>query len=183
MDILSANQMMWTAFTVGHITPVIFSLMYYYSIISKEVIFFYFLGVLVGLTWEIPFALAGKSFHLILIDWPINLPLARNIAYSFIDGLIFIIGVYLAKVFLKNKNFLYSFNTKALLIMIIWGSFSEFLVDLNGNGKLWFFIENWYNPIFITINGNGLTIIPQLIWFIAPIIYYLSILKCLSKKI
>ncbi len=47
--------------------------------------------------------------------------------------------------------------------MIIWGSISEFLVDLNGNGKLWLFIDNWYNPVFITINGNGLTIIPQLI--------------------
>ena len=71
----------------------------------------------------------------------------------------------------------------ALLIMIIWGSFSEFLVDLNGNGKLWLFIENWYNPVFITINDNGLTIIPQLIWFVAPIIYYFTVLKCLSKKI
>ena len=71
----------------------------------------------------------------------------------------------------------------ALLIMIIWGSFSEFLVDLNGNGKLWLFIENWYNPVFITINDNGLTIIPQLIWFVAPILYYFTVLKCLSKKI
>ena len=135
----------------------------------------------VGLSWEIPFALAGKSFHLILIDWPIDLPLVRNITYSFIDGLIFIVGVFLAKKFLKTNDFLYRFNSKALFIMIFWGSFSEFLVDLNGNGKLWLFIENWYNPVFITINGNGLTIIPQLIWFIAPIVYYFLILKFQSK--
>jgi hypothetical protein len=105
----------------------------------------------------------------------------RNIAYSFIDGLIFIIGVYLSKLILKNSDFLYKFNSNALVIMILWGSFSEFLVDLNGNGKLWLFIDNWYNPVFVTINGNGLTIIPQLIWFIAPIVYYLSILKYLSN--
>ena len=61
--------------------------------------------------------------------------------------------------------------------MIIWGSFSEFLVDLNGNGKLWQFIDNWYNPVFVTINGNNLTIIPQLIWFVAPIVYYVVILN------
>ena len=144
--------------------------------ISVELLNLYFLGVFVGLSWEIPFALAGKSFHLILIDWPIDLPLVRNITYSFIDGLIFIVGVFLAKKFLKTNDFLYRFNSKALFIMIFWGSFSEFLVDLNGIGKLWLFIENWYNPVFITINGNGLTIIPQLIWFVAPIVYYLSLI-------
>ena len=66
--------------------------------------------------------------------------------------------------------------------MIIWGSVSEFLVDLNGNGKLWLFIDNWYNPVFITINGNGLTIIHQLICFIAPIVYYLVILNDISEN-
>ena len=183
MDILSANQMMWVAFVIGHTAPLVFIALYYFKYISREIFSLYFLGVLVGLTWEIPFSLAGKSFHLILIDWPIDLPLVRNITYSFIDGLIFLAGVFLAKAFLKNKQFLYNYNSTALFIMIIWGSFSEFLVDLNGNGKLWLFIENWYNPVFITINDNGLTIIPQLIWFVAPILYYLTVLKCLSKKI
>ena len=163
MDLFSANQLMWAAFIVGNSAPVIFFILYYYQKITAELFKLYFFGVLVGLTWEIPFALAGKTFHLILIDWPINLPLVRNISYSFIDGLIFIVGIFLAKAFLKNKEFLYTFNSTALLIMIIWGSISEFLVDLNGNGKLWLFIDNWYNPVFITINGNGLTIIPQLL--------------------
>mgnify|MGYP001328040777 FL=1 len=177
MDLFSANQLMWAAFIIGNSAPFFFIIFYKAQKISSELFTLYFLGVLVGLTWEIPFSLAGKSFHLILIDWPIDLPLVRNITYSFIDGLIFIVGILLAKVFLKNKNFLYKFNFKALSIMVIWGSVSEFLVDLNGNGKLWLFIDNWYNPVFITINGNGLTIIPQLIWFLAPIVYYFVILN------
>tara|TARA_X000000368_G_scaffold1228_1_gene977 strand:- start:734 stop:1285 length:552 start_codon:yes stop_codon:yes gene_type:complete len=181
MDLFSANQLMWAAFIVGNSAPLLFILLNRAKKISNEFFNLYFLGVLVGLTWEIPFALAGKSFHLILIDWPIDLPLARNITYSFIDGLIFIVGVLLAKFFLKSNDFLHRFNSTALLIMILWGSFSEFLVDLNGNGKLWLFMENWYNPVFIIINGNGLTIIPQLIWFFAPIVYYFSILKFQSK--
>jgi hypothetical protein len=183
MDLFSANQLMWAAFIIGNSAPLFFIVLYKTQKISRELFNLYFLGVLVGLTWEIPFALAGKSFHLILIDWPIDLPLVRNITYSFIDGLIFVAGVFLAKAFLKNKQFLYNYSSTALLIMILWGSFSEFLVDLNGNGKLWLFIENWYNPVFITINDNGLTIIPQLIWFVAPILYYFTVLKCLSKKI
>ena len=183
MDLFTANQLMWAAFIIGNSAPLLFIILLKTEKISREFFNLYFVGVLVGLTWEIPFALAGKSFHLILIDWPIDFPLVRNITYSFIDGLIFIVGVLLVKAYLKNKHFLYKFNSTALLIMIIWGSFSEFLVDLNGNGKLWLFLENWYNPVFITINDNGLTIIPQLIWFIAPIVYYLTVLKCLSKKI
>ena len=132
MDLFSANQLMWAAFIIGNSAPFFFIIFYKAQKISSELFTLYFLGVLVGLTWEIPFALAGKSFHLILIDWPIDLPLVRNITYSFIDGLIFIVGILLAKVFLKNKNFLYKFDAKALSIMIIWGSVSEFLVDLNG---------------------------------------------------
>ena len=181
MDLFSANQLMWAAFIIGNSAPLLFIVLYKKQKISVELLNLYFLGVFVGLSWEIPFALAGKSFHLILIDWPIDLPLVRNITYSFIDGLIFIVGVFLAKKFLKTNDFLYRFNSKALFIMIFWGSFSEFLVDLNGSGKLWLFIENWYNPVFITINGNGLTIIPQLIWFVAPIVYYFLILKFQSK--
>ena len=119
MDLFSANQLMWTAFIVGNSAPLFFIALYKSQKISRELFNLYFLGVLVGLTWEIPFALAGKSFHLILIDWPIDLPLVRNITYSFIDGLIFIAGVLLAKAYLKNKHFLYKFNSTALLIMII----------------------------------------------------------------
>ena len=183
MNLFSANQLMWVAFIVGNSAPLFFIVLYKTKKISRELFNLYFLGVLLGLTWEIPFALAGESFHLILIDWPIDLPLVRNITYSFIDGLIFLAGVFLSKAFLKKKQFLYNYNSTALLIMILWGSFSEFFVDLNGNGKLWLFIENWYNPVFITINDNSLTIIPQLIWFVAPILYYFTVLKCLSKKI
>ena len=139
------------------------------------------LGICVGLTWEIAFALAGDSFHLILVDWPIDLPLVRNINYAFLDSLIFLIGIFLCNTILKSDSYLYTFNSNALLIMIIWGSISEFLVDLNCSGKLWVFLENWYNPVFITINGNNLTILPQLIWLVAPIVYYFAVLRIFKK--
>ena len=181
MDLFSANQMMWAAFIIGNSAPIIFSILYYFGFISKMFQLF-IIGILIGFLWEIPFGLAGDSFHLILINWPIDIPLARNITYSFIDSLIFLIGVFLARLVLKDFNFLYQFNCKALAIMVFWGSFSEFLIDLNGNGKLWLFIENWYNPVFISIKNNDLTIIPQLIWLFAPILYYLAILKCAKKK-
>ena len=115
MDLFTANQLMWAAFIIGNSAPLLFIILLKTEKISREFFNLYFLGVLVGLTWEIPFALAGKSFHLILIDWPIDFPLVRNITYSFIDGLIFIVGVLLAKAYLKNKHFLYKFNSTALL--------------------------------------------------------------------
>jgi hypothetical protein len=179
-NFLTANQMMWTAFIVGSSSPIIFFLLYQLGYISKKIIALFIIGVCVGFSWEIPFAFAGESFHLILVDWPIDLPLARNMNYAFLDSLIFLIGIFLCNKILKNDDYLYTFNTKALLIMIVWGSISEFLIDLNCNGKLWLFLENWYNPVFVSINGNNMTLIPQLIWLVAPIIYYLTVLKLMK---
>lgn len=84
MDLFSANQMMWAAFIIGNSAPIIFSILYYFGFISKMFQLF-IIGILIGFLWEIPFGLAGDSFHLILINWPIDIPLARNITYSFID--------------------------------------------------------------------------------------------------
>ena len=182
MNILTADQTMWTALIVGSSSPIIFFLLYQLGYVSKKIITLFIIGICVGLTWEIPFALAGDSFHLILVDWPIDLPLVRNINYAFLDGLIFLIGIFFCNKFLKNDNYLYAFNKNALLIMIIWGGVSEFLIDLNCNGKLWLFIDNWYNPVFITINGNNLTILPQIIWLVAPVVYYFSVLRIFKKS-
>jgi len=133
---LAANQIMWTAFIIGSSSPIIFFLLYKMGYVSKKIITLFIIGICVGLTWEIPFALAGDSFHLILVDWPIDLPLVRNINYAFLDSLIFLIGIFLCNTILKSDSYLYTFNSNALLIMIIWGSISEFLVDLNCSGKL-----------------------------------------------
>ena len=94
-NFLTANQMMWTAFIVGSSSPIIFFLLYQLGYISKKIITLFIIGICVGFTWEIPFALAGESFHLILVDWPIDLPLARNMNYAFLDSLIFLIGIFL----------------------------------------------------------------------------------------
>ena len=182
MNILTADQTMWTALIVGSSSPIIFFLLYQLGYVSKKIITLFIIGICVGLTWEIPFAFAGDSFHLILVDWPIDLPLVRNINYAFLDSLIFLIGIFLCNTILKSDSYLYTFNSNALLIMIIWGSISEFLVDLNCSGKLWVFLENWYNPVFITINGNNLTILPQLIWLVAPIVYYFAVLRIFKKS-
>ena len=88
MDLFTANQMMWTAFFVGNLAPVIFLVLYYFGFISK-IFQLFIIGIFVGFTWEIPFGLAGETFHLILINWPIDLPLARNITYSFMNRIIF----------------------------------------------------------------------------------------------
>ncbi|MGY8809159.1 MAG: hypothetical protein ACKVLG_04360 [Fidelibacterota bacterium] len=180
MNFLTAHQTMWTAFIVGSSSPIILFSLYQLGYVSKKIIALFIIGVCVGFTWEIPFALAGESFHLILVDWPIDLPLVRNINYAFLDSLIFLIGILLCNKILKNDNYLYTFNPKALVIMIVWGSVSEFLIDLNCSGKLWIFLENWYNPVFVSINGTDMTLIPQLIWLVAPVVYYLTVLKLIK---
>ena len=59
MDLFTANQLMWAAFIIGNSTPLLFIILLKTEKISREFFNLYFVGVLVGLTWEIPFALAG----------------------------------------------------------------------------------------------------------------------------
>jgi hypothetical protein len=106
MNLLTANQMMWIAFTVGSSAPIIFYVLYKYGYLSKRIFRLFIIGICIGLLWEIPFGLTGESFHLILVDWPIDIPLARNINYAFLDSLIFLIGIFFCNIILKNDDYL-----------------------------------------------------------------------------
>ena len=61
MNLLTANQMMWIAFTVGSSAPIIFYVLYKYGYLSKRIfrLFIIGIGIGVGLLWEIPFGLTG----------------------------------------------------------------------------------------------------------------------------
>ena len=104
MNLLTANQMMWIAFTVGSLAPIIFYVLYKYGSLSKRIFRLFIIGICVGLLWEIPFGLTGESFHLILVDWPIDIPLARNINYAFLDSLIFLMGIFFCNITWNFRN-------------------------------------------------------------------------------
>ena len=56
--------------------------------------------------------------------------------------------------------------------MWAWGVGSEFVVELLGNGVIWRYELQYWNPVWITLNGRMYTLLPQFIWTIAPIVFY-----------
>ena len=65
--------------------------------------------------------------------------------------------------------------------MMVWGfavgSTWEFAVELMGNGVIWEYRVYSWNPVWLTIGEQGYTILPQLIWVVAPIVYYLGFIR------
>jgi len=139
------------------------------------------LGFAIGLTWEIPFGLAGDSLVRALAPWPVPIPLAQNICHSFYDALLFETGVALCLLLLRSRSFLHTFRASAQLVMLAWGLGSEILVDVVGTGSLWEFQVSRFNPVILHLAGKDLTLIPQLVWVVAPFAYYAAILAAARR--
>lgn len=113
-------------------------------------------------------------------EWPLP-DITRTIAHCFWDSMLFIIGYWLAKFLMKNNPCCSEFDWRELTIMVLWGSIQEFVVELSSNGVMWEYIEQPWNPVWLTINGQGYTLLPQLVWLVAPVFFYLGVLKINSK--
>lgn len=62
--------------------------------------------------------------------------------------------------------------------MIIYGQISELIVELTSTlSEAWEYIEYWWNPRLFIFNGYNITLLPQLIWLTAPIIFYIIAVK------
>ncbi|MEZ5504319.1 MAG: hypothetical protein R3E50_17290 [Halioglobus sp.] len=48
---------------------------------------------------------------------------------------------------------------------------------LMGNGVIWEYRVHRWNPVWLTIGGQGYTVLPQVIWVVAPIIHYLGCIR------
>jgi hypothetical protein len=61
--------------------------------------------------------------------------------------------------------------------MVLWGQLSELAVELVGsNGALWEYQGTWYNPVLFRVNDYNITLLPQLVWLAAPVVFYFAAL-------
>jgi hypothetical protein len=159
---------------------IVILLLYFTKRISRFTWILYWIGVGVGLLWEFPIGL------LRVIGFPVAqfiqsrpmLPFPfHSIVHSITDGGIFLIGVGIVKLIFSSPHF-DEFDLKELLIFIIWGQLQSLAVEvLSLIGGGWEYIPYWWNPTLFEVNGHPFTLLPQLIWLVAPIIYYLLIIK------
>jgi len=156
-------------------------------LISRQYYTLFIIGSIIGATWEFTFLFLGDEFVHSVKVWPYGLGgWPRKLSHSIWDGGIFMVGIYLCKRYLQGPLF-QSFNINELFIMLGWGIFQELLVEYLFNGRVWIYEPLPWNPIIIPpLPGSaqlcpGYTLIPQAIWVIAPIVFYLICLKILRK--
>jgi len=170
---------------IGFSSPFLFYFLYKSGRIEKFVWHFFWIGVLVGTTWEIPiFVLSGESTSIPIITW--TRPLIAHylvfmVSHSLWDGLIFVIGFWLVYRICR-KPFFQHFRWSEILVFLIWGQASELLVELSSTlNDGWAFIHYWWNPVIFQFNGHNITWLMQIVWASASIGYYILLIKLKPK--
>ena len=147
---------------------------YYYKL--------FWIGCLIGSTWEFAFLFLGPEFLHSVKEWPFGLGgWPRKLSHSIWDGGLFMVGVYFCLKYLQGPHF-YRFSWNALGIMLSWGIFQELLVEYLFNGRVWVYEPLSWNPVIIPpLPGSatevGYTLIPQVVWIVAPFIFYIFCLR------
>ena len=132
-------------------------------------------GILIGSTWEIGFYFAGPHFSETPIytqfqDFPGH-PLAQTLSHSVWDGGLFMIGYWLVVLLVKDP--FQKFQGKELGIMMVFGGVQELIVELVAlYSRAWTYNVRWWNPSLFEFGYGQITPLPQLIWFVAPMVFY-----------
>ena len=175
-------------FTVATLLVIGFYFTYKNNRISSEYYTLFWIGCLIGSTWEFTFLFLGPEFLHSVKEWPYGLGgWPRKLSHSIWDGGLFMVGIYFCERFLSDPLFR-SFNKKELGIMLSWGIFQELLVEYLFNGRVWIYEPLPWNPIIISVLPGsaplspGYTLIPQAVWIIAPILFYFTCLRIMQTK-
>jgi hypothetical protein len=156
--------------------PAVVFILYRSGRIGRGIWYLYWAGVLIGMTWEIGFYFLGPQYsdnpaYLILTHWPLH-PILLPLLHTLWDGGLFLAGVGLIHLLLSPPH-LVEFRWQELGVLIAWGQVSELLVELIATGtKSWVYTPQWWNPVLFRFMGEDITMVPQLIWLVAPILFY-----------
>jgi hypothetical protein len=171
----------WADIAIGFMVPAATVWLYMTGRIQKKHVWLMAWGFAVGSTWEFAFYFLGDSLHTMHTQWPMPI-ITLHLWHTFWDAGLFIVGYWLCLLILRTPDCCTRFRWPELAIMWLWGAGQEFVVELLGNGVIWEYRVLDWNPVWITINGQGYTMLPQLIWAIAPIVYYLGVIRILRGK-
>jgi hypothetical protein len=162
--------------TLGLSIPLVTAFLYLTGRILRKHVWMMAWGFTVGATWEFSFYFLGDTIHTMRTEWPLPI-ITLHFLHTCWDAWLFIIGYWLCQAILKTPDCCTRFRWTELAIMMLWGSTQEFIVELLGNGVIWEYQVHSWNPVWITIGEQDYTILPQLIWLVAPIIYYLGFIR------
>jgi hypothetical protein len=175
----------WLDLAVGFSGPVFAFFLLRMKIISGFSWRVFWVGAAIGLTWEIPifvgsYETTALATIVAIRPYPLHY-LTFMISHTLWDGGLFLIGYWLVLLLCREPQFK-SFNVKELLVLLVWGQFQEFMVEMGSTANnAWTFIEYWWNPALFHWNGHPITLFAQLVWLYGPIAFYFILLKLKPK--
>ena len=170
------------------IFPIIIVIVWLYLTLSKtippEMSALWVIAFFLGLTWEMTFRFMGDKWMKIKKPEIKKLPkVVYAISHALQDSVLFMIGVLLAWLLLgRNTKIFCNYNFIVLFIFIAWGFFQEFIIELAYNGDVWEYTPNKFNPTVWSRNGIHYTLVPYLVWIIAPIIFWIITVNIMKKS-
>lgn len=162
-------------FTIGAALPLTVTILFMLRKISPFTWRLFWIGTAIGLTWEIPLStldgLGIVDIFTFITPPPAHFS-ATIISHSFWDGGLFLAGVGLVRLICRAPHFR-SFRVAELAVLLVWGQVQEFAVELASTGSGgWGYNPSWWNPALFLFNGRHITLVPQLIWLAAPLLFY-----------
>ena len=100
----------------------------------------------------------------------------QPLVHSFWDGLIFLVGRGVL-ILARRRDALTVFSWSAVALLTLWGQGQSWLVELSAaGGSGWNYVPRWWNPALIDVGGTPVTLLPHLIWLVAPWLHYRLVL-------
>ena len=173
---LFRSNFYWIDFAIGGLTPLAVYGLYRSGRIDRLAWILFWIGFGLGLTWEVPMSTLNEFSEAHAVARFIR-PLPTHfsvliVMHSFWDGGLFLLGVWLAHLICKPPLFT-RFRACELQVLLVWGQASELWVELTSTfGEGWVYIPKSWNPSLFQFNGQDITLLPQLIWLAAPVVFY-----------
>ena len=177
MKELLQESFYWLDLAIGFSVPITLYALFRADRVTQYIWRLFWVGVCLGLTWEVPiFVLSVEKTSVPIITFVRELPVHYVIfliSHSLWDGGLFLIGVFLIHQ-LCDSPVLTGFRTQELMVLLIWGQVSALAVEIGSIlNSGWVYITAYpWNPVLFELNGHGITLLPQLIWLAAPIVFY-----------
>jgi hypothetical protein len=175
--------------SIGIIFFLLMVVLYLTNRIDNKIWHLFWIGFVIGICWELPMSIANE--YGICCDYPfppstfssptpIQGPLVVIvivITHSFWDGALFLVGSFFVYI-LCRKPIYQEFTKCELGVLILFGQSQELLVELvSTSASGWFYNTYWFNPPLFPWMGRYITLLPQLIWLSASILFYFIIIK------
>jgi hypothetical protein len=178
---MPAEYFYWVDLVIALSIPLLFILLYRTRRISRYLWLLFWAGCGVGALWEIPFYFIGPYFSsdpLYVLNTPTPYPLfLLHFVHCFWDGGLFMIGVWMVKRFCWAPHF-ERFRFQELAVLLVWGQLQEIAVELISAGSSgWAYVPHWWNPSMFQFRDSDITLLPQLIWVAAPIVFYVLAIR------